>query len=89
MAEPLLRQALTTRPALELRCRIERLLAPLEERSLPPERLRACRALLVVELMGTPEAKAYLEDLARGSAGAWLTRQTRQALVRLGRAGRR
>ena len=87
-AEPLLRQALTKRPSLELRRRIERLLAPLEARFLPPERLRACRALLAVELMGTPEARAYLEELARGSAGAWLTRQARRSLARLNPPGR-
>ena len=82
-AEALLRQALANKPSLELRRRIERLLLPLEERSLPPERLRANRALLAVELMGTPEAKAYLKELAGGTAGAWLTCEARRALARL------
>jgi hypothetical protein len=82
-AEQLLRQTLANKPPLELRRRIERMLLPLEGRALPPERLRASRALLAVELMATPEAKAYLEELARGSAEAWLTREARQAVALL------
>jgi hypothetical protein len=82
-AELLLREVLTRKPALELRRRIERLLEPLERHVPPPERVRALRVLLAVERMGTAEAKAFLEGLSRGSAGAWLTHEARATLERV------
>jgi WD40 repeat protein len=84
-AEPLLREALGRKPSLELRRRIERLLDPLQQRFPPPDRLRASRALLAVERIGTAEARAFLEGLSRGSAGAWLTREAKATLARVAR----
>ena len=49
------------------------------------ERLRQSRALEVAEAMGTPEARSLLEELAKGPAEAWLTREAKAALARLAR----
>jgi hypothetical protein len=78
-----LREALTRKPPLELRRRIERLLEPLERHVPPPERLRAMRALLAVERAGTAEARSLLETLSRGGAGGWLTREAKATLARM------
>ena len=49
------------------------------------ERLRQARALEVLEAMGTPEARTLLDELAKGAADAWLTRDAKTALERLGK----
>ena len=81
--EGLLRRRLQESPSLEARRRIERLLAPLDERVLPPERLRAGRALVVLEQVGTAAARQVLGGLARGSPDAWLTQEARNAMERV------
>jgi hypothetical protein len=78
-----LRKRLTTRPSLETRRRIERLLEPLDELVPPPHRLRAGRALMALERLGTEPACEVLEGLARGCPDAWLTGEARLALARL------
>jgi hypothetical protein len=45
--------------------------------------LREGRALLALELMGTPAARQVLRSLAAGAPGAWLTEQAHAALRRL------
>jgi hypothetical protein len=82
-----LRRALAGRPTPEVRRRLERLLAELGPR--PPQRLRAVRALEVLEHVGTAEARQALGELAAGAPGAWLTGQAREALRRLDGAGQR
>jgi RNA polymerase sigma factor (sigma-70 family) len=80
-AEPALRDALNGNPALELRRRIEQLLAPLDaDVNRTPETLRNIRAVCVLEQIGNAEARRVLEQLARGTAGARLTREARAAL---------
>lgn len=59
-------------------------------RPVPPpapntQRIRAVRAVLLLERIATPEAKAVLEDMASGEADASPTREARAALERLGR----
>jgi WD40 repeat protein len=49
----------------------------------PPEELRQLRALEVLEWAGTPDARAALEELAKGADGAGQTRAARAALERL------
>jgi WD40 repeat protein len=65
-AEPALRQAFQGSPSLELRRRVERLLAGLVP-PIPPERLRRARALEALESMNTREAKSLLEKLNQTS----------------------
>jgi hypothetical protein len=80
-AEPALRRGLEGTPSLELRRRIEQLLARLAEWS--PERLRALRAVEVLEQSGTTEARRLLQELARGAPAARLTQEAQAALKRL------
>jgi WD40 repeat protein len=80
-----LHRALERDPALEVRRRLERLLAGIEA-----ARLRSTRAVEALEHIGTPEARQLLEVLARGAAEVPLTREARAVLRRLGerQAGR-
>jgi WD40 repeat protein len=82
-AEDALRRALTNRPSLEMRRRIEDVLSKLEPGPLPPETLRALRAIEVLEHIGTPTARRCLEALANGAAEARPTRDAQAALHRL------
>jgi WD40 repeat protein len=79
-AEPMLRRALEGKPSLELRRRIEAILA--EPRPQPIEVLRTLRAIAVLERIGTPEARRVLEKVAAG-AEAPETSAAQQALKRL------
>jgi hypothetical protein len=85
--EAALRQVLAGKPSLETRKRVERLLAKLEG---PPtgEALRQWRAVQVLELIGTPAARAALRQWAAGAGGSRLTREARAALDRLTRSPR-
>jgi RNA polymerase sigma factor (sigma-70 family) len=83
-AEPALRQALAGRPSAEVRRRVEGLLEKLDVAH-TPERLRAVRALEVLEYVGTEEARKLLRQLATGAPEARLTREAKAALGRLDR----
>jgi hypothetical protein len=76
-AEPALREALEAKPSPEVRRRLAELL---EKTS--GEWLRTRRAVEALELSGSPEARQVLEALARGAAGARLTREATAALRR-------
>jgi WD40 repeat protein len=81
--EPMLRRALEGKPSLELRRRVQAILAgpkkPLAED------LRTLRAIAVLERIGTPEAQRILEKLAEGAA----CRETQEAQAALQRLKRR
>jgi hypothetical protein len=47
------------------------------------DKLRTLRALEVLELAGTPEARQLLTELAKGLPSAWQTREAQAALDRL------
>jgi RNA polymerase sigma factor (sigma-70 family) len=81
-AESALRQALAGSLSLEARKRAAAVLETLEKVH-RPERFRAVRAIQVLELIGTPEARRVLAVLARGQPRAQLTEQARAALGRL------
>jgi hypothetical protein len=82
-ALPFLKRALGGGPPLETRRRVEALLE--KAANLSSDRLRALRALEVLEQAGTPEARQALETLAEGVAEARLTREAKAALERLAR----
>jgi hypothetical protein len=83
--EPTLRRALLTNLSLEARRRIERILEKLEGGNLPPENLRAQRALEVLEQIDTPETRQILEKLSGGAPDATLTQDAKLGLQRLGK----
>lgn len=86
VAEPALLEALTIGPTLEVKQRIDRLLEKLVSTQAPPaEEMRALRALEVLEQLGTPEARAIVETMAKGATGSKVTRNAKLTLARLGK----
>jgi RNA polymerase sigma factor (sigma-70 family) len=83
-----IRKALAGSPGPEARRRLEELVQRQEEETPSPQRLRALRAVEVLELVGTPESRAVLEALAEGAPGARLTEDARAVLGRLPRDAR-
>jgi WD40 repeat protein len=81
-AGPALRCALKDNPTLELRKRVEHLLTKLDEVP-PPDRLQALRAVEALEMIGTPEARRLLADLAKGAPEDRLTCEALSSLRRL------
>jgi hypothetical protein len=79
---PALDRALDAGPPLEVRRRLEALRAQAASRLLQGERLRAERAVEVLERIGTPEARQVLRALAGGAPAALLTRSAQAALRR-------
>jgi hypothetical protein len=92
-AQPGLQQALTRKPTLELKRRVELLLQRLETPPPgsqapawePEERFGNIRALEVLENLATQEARQVLHTLARGLPEARLTQQAQTVLLRLSR----
>jgi WD40 repeat protein len=84
-AIPLLRKALEADPTPEARKRIEELLKKTDSRAPRGELLRFLRVVEVLETIGSAEAKAALQALAKGTTDASLTRSAQAALERLGR----
>jgi sugar lactone lactonase YvrE len=82
-AGPELRQALARPASLEQRQRLEALVAKLDAQGIPLERLRAVRALRVLEDLGTPAAHKQLQELAGGEPYDLVTREATAALARL------
>jgi RNA polymerase sigma factor (sigma-70 family) len=81
-AEPIMRQALASKPSAEARRRIDRILSgPRLIRS--PDALRSLRALQVLEAIGDQPARRLLAKLAAGAPASRLTREARAALERL------
>ena len=84
-AEPALAAALAGQPSAEFRNRAERLRSALSPTSAARgEDLRGVRAVAVLEVIGTPEARKLLERLSTGEPGVRLTREAATALARLG-----
>jgi hypothetical protein len=81
-AEPALRTALSRKPSLEMRKRLETLLRELErkQKRLGMARLRAIQ---VSEGIGTKPAQTVLKDLAEGTGGAPGTRDAGAAMRRI------
>jgi RNA polymerase sigma factor (sigma-70 family) len=86
LARPALSRALATKPPLEARRRLQRLLdksvQEQVESIVPSECLRTLRALEVLERIGTPEARQVLRAMAEGTPEAWLTQEAKAALNR-------
>jgi hypothetical protein len=89
LAEPGLRKALQAGPTLEAQQRIERLLQKLSGTAAAGEQLQELRAVELLEALGGPEGKHVLETLAKGAAGARLTKDAQAALDRLAKGSAR
>jgi hypothetical protein len=79
---PALDKALAANPSLESKRRLEGLRNKLTGIVLEGERLRAYRAIEVLERTGTPEARQVLQELAKGAPGALITTSAQAALKR-------
>jgi WD40 repeat protein len=74
-----LRKALTDSPTLETRRRVEQILAGLDQKEASGW-LPVSRALEVLELVGSTQAREVLRDLAQGDPAARQTREAKAAL---------
>jgi RNA polymerase sigma factor (sigma-70 family) len=83
LAGPALRKAYKEASSLEVRRRLDLLLARLDGPVTLPEALRALRAVELLEFIGGA-AEKVLRDLARGTPEARLTQEAALALKRLG-----
>jgi WD40 repeat protein len=83
LIEPDLRERLAVKPAEEGRRRLKQLLARQQADS--GEQLRLLRSVELLEHIGSPDARAVLQELARGAEQARLTRAAAAALARLGK----
>jgi hypothetical protein len=81
------RKALEGQLSPEVRRRLEALARQQADQAwdFSADKLRTLRALEVLELAGTPEARQLLARLANGLPSAWQTREARAALERLQR----
>jgi dipeptidyl aminopeptidase/acylaminoacyl peptidase len=85
-AEGILRDALSSKKLPnEAARRVEELLEPLSQPRPEGERLRDQRLVLLLQVLGTPEARKLLERLASGSESSPTTLDARAALDRLDR----
>jgi WD40 repeat protein len=88
LVAPDLRTAQTQAAQPEVRERVDRLVIALDGPEADPHRLRAHRAVEVLERVGTPEAKRLLRSLAGGSDRSAVTREAALAVERLTARGR-
>jgi WD40 repeat protein len=86
LAADALKRVLDDKPGLEMQTRVERLLERLVTgQPPPPERLRAHRALEVLERLGSSEARGVVDEVSKGAAGSRLTRDAQDSLQRMAR----
>jgi WD40 repeat protein len=85
LTESALRKALDGKLSAEAKRRVEALLERLDDPAADPLAVRRQRAVGALELIGSPAARACLEELARGLPAARLTREAKAALGRLDR----
>lgn len=81
LAVPALRKALESEKSLEVRARLELLLEKADTFS--PNQMRSRRVILVLERIGSPEARQFLESLSHGAPEARVTQEALTALRRL------
>jgi WD40 repeat protein len=89
LAGPILKLRLAGKPSLEMRQRIEKLLAKLNGPVTSPQVVQALRAIEALERIGTREALEALTALAKGAPGHRITEGAREAAERLERALKR
>jgi WD40 repeat protein len=85
LARPAMQRALESKPALEVRQRVELLLKKLDKSPPPAEEVTTVRGVEVLEAVGTAEARQVLEGLSGGFADSRVTQEAQAALRRLAR----
>jgi WD40 repeat protein len=89
-AESALLAALASKPSVEARRRLERLLTDVGgDVALTPEQQSDVRAVRLLEQVGTPEARQALEALAKDAPGWWVVQEATAALERLARRAKK
>jgi hypothetical protein len=78
-----IKERLKTSPPFEVVRRLEDLQRKLNAGNVTAETLQALRAIEVLELIGTPEARAVLETMTKGAAGHRVTVDAGASLQRL------
>jgi hypothetical protein len=78
-----LEKALSAKPTLETRQRIEGILQKLEGPVRRPDLLRGLRALEVLERIGTSEARKVVQRIASGASDAIVTQDAKETLARM------
>jgi WD40 repeat protein len=86
-AAALLEKALAAKPNLEVRQRVEKLLQQIDQQPPSAACLQQMRALQVLELIGSTEARALVAELSAGEREAWLTQEALAVQHRLDHAG--
>jgi WD40 repeat protein len=89
LAADALHKVLEGKPALEQQQRVERLLEKIDSQQLSSENIRTVRALEVLEMIGTPEAREVLAVLGQGAPRARLTREAQATMARLAQLEKR
>jgi hypothetical protein len=83
LIEESLRKEHRTTKSLEVRLRVDHLLAKIDGPLIFSDRLGQLRTLEVLERIGTEETRKLLQELADGAPEAWLTREAKASLARL------
>jgi hypothetical protein len=76
-------QELKAKPSLEVRRRLEEILAAISNQERHPEEVRTYRSIELLEMIGTGAAKDMLKELAGGAEGYDLTREAKMTLERM------
>jgi hypothetical protein len=76
-------QALKDSPPLEQKRRLEPILTAIRKSPVPAERLVTTRALVVLEQIGTPEARKLLEEWAKAGPEKRLASEAQEVVTRL------
>jgi hypothetical protein len=88
LAEEAMQTALDEQPSVEAKRRIQDLLDKLDGKAGNPEQRRLLRAIEVLERVGTPEARRWLDKLAKEAISPSAAREAKASLERLSKAGR-
>jgi hypothetical protein len=84
LAAPLMENA-SEKATPQAKARIAEFLENVRRLALPPENLRALRAVQALEMIGNADARAVLSRLANGASNSRITREAKSSLERLSR----
>lgn len=87
LAEGALKKTLEGKPAAEVKRRVQDLLSKLDRNQDNPTQRQLLRAIVVLERLGTPQARRLLGKLATEATEPDLAREAKTSLQRLSKAG--